>query len=146
MLDALAHQAKKLTGSQIHSEIGRNPWLHGQAVRLGAKARADYELYKEEHAVWLEAKKTAARIALEEEKAAGQLKKQISEAMIMDQVRASWPDEFMAKVKELKGFQAAVHALEKLPESFQMRSRALVAQKDMILALGAGVTGGKADG
>ena len=108
-----------------------------EANKLAAKARRDYELAKEEHEVWLEAKRTSARMALEQEKAEGLIKKQISDGMVMDQVRASWPDEYANAVEKLKDFQAAVHYVESHPEAVKIRARALDARKDIMLAVGA---------
>lgn len=110
---------------------------YAEANKLAAKARRDYELAKEEHEVWLEAKRTAARLALEQEKEEGRLKKQISDGMVLDQVRAAWPDEYAAAVEKLKDFQAAVHYVESLPEAVKIRARALDARKDIMLAVGA---------
>lgn len=107
------------------------------ANKLAAKARRDYELFKESHQSWLEVKKAAARIALEEEKKAGKLTKQITLDMIVDQVRATWPDEYVDAVAKLKGFQAAVHTLERLAEAWRARPRALSDMKDIVLKLGA---------
>ena len=107
------------------------------ADKLAAKARRDYELYKEAHQSWLEVKKAAARIALEEEKKASKLAKQITLDMITDQVRATWPDEYIDRMAKLKGFQAAVHTLEKLADAWKARPRTLSDMKDIVLKLGA---------
>lgn len=125
-----------ITGSRLIKELDQVAGLFHEAVRLGARARREYEIYKEEHATWLELKKSAARIALEREKKEKGWKKQITQDMVLDQVRSSWPDEYAEKVRQLRNFQAAVHELEALPDAVKMRARAIEAQRDMLLQLG----------
>lgn len=107
------------------------------ARTLAARARRDYEVYKEQHEAWMELKKSAARVALEEEKKEKELKKQITNDMIVDQVRATWPEEYLERFTRLKDFQASVHVLEELAETWKDRPRALQAMANMVLQLGA---------
>lgn len=124
------------TGSEIIQSLDRVSDLYVQAVRLSAKARAEYEVFKEDHAKWLEPLKTAARLSLEEMKKEKEHKKQISEAMVLDQVRGTWSEQYEKRVEDLKNYQAAVHSLEALPDALKMRARALSDMKDVLLATG----------
>lgn len=134
ILDVLKRSAK--TGSELLDMLDIIAARYVDAKRLAAKARIQYEEYKEDWAVWLEAKKTSARMALEEEKKEKDWKKQITQDMIMDQVRVTWETEYTKRFRRLKEFQAAVHELEALPEALNMRARALKEQKDILLATG----------
>lgn len=104
------------------------------ASRLKNRARREYELFKDVHKEWLEEKKTAARIALQEEKAAGKITKQITIDMVDDAVLAGWPDEYRKRKRELADFQAAVHTLEDLHEVWKSRARTLGDLKDLVIA------------
>lgn len=107
------------------------------AAKVEARARADYESYKEHHAEWLEDKKRAARKELEEAKKAQKLTKQITNDMIEDRVRSSVP-EYMDRKKEYLEFQAAVHVLSDLKEAWRIRAnRSLSDQKELIKLVGA---------
>lgn len=128
-------------GASIMDALDRVAGEYAEACKLKDRARLEYELYKENFEEFLEPKRTAALMALEEMKKEGKLKKTISEQMVMDYVRASWPTEYNDRFRKLKQFQAAVHSLEELPRAFQMRARALTDQKDLLLKLGAGVAG-----
>lgn len=129
------------TGSQVLAaldEVQENTLL---AKRLAERARLDYELEKEAHDLWLEERKSGALIALEAEKKAKDLKKQITIDMVLDQVRATWPREYLARVESLKRFGAAVHVLEELVELWRDRSRSLNKMADILLATGAAPRG-----
>lgn len=122
------------TAAELDARLDGIANLYVDAITLAARARADYEVFKEDHAVWLEAKKTASRIALEEEKEEKGWKKQITVDMILDQVRVTWKAEYQKRVEALKNFQAAVHQIEGLADAVKLRARALDAQKDLLLA------------
>lgn len=123
----------KLSLSQTLTALDRVQDNAFQAKRLGVRARRDYENFKEQHQTWLELKKSAARTALEQEKKEKALKKMITNDMIVDQVRATWPDEFIDWSVRLHDFQAAVHLLEALEGKWTERQRALVAMKDILM-------------
>jgi hypothetical protein len=124
------------SGSEILEALNRVQERLVLAKKLSSKARREYEIYKESYEGWLEMKKSAARVSLEEEKKSGALTKQITQDMILDQVRATWPDEYMSRVEKMKDFQAAVHVLEELSEAWRERARSLSAMKDIVLAYG----------
>lgn len=126
-----------VTGSKLLAALDTVQDRLKLADKLAAKARRDYELYKESYQSWFEVKKAAARIALEEEKKAGKFSKQITQDMIVDQVRATWPDEYIDQAARLKDFQAAVHTLEHLAAAWKARPRTLSDMKDIVLKLGA---------
>lgn len=136
--DVLRSMNGKHTGSSLMRLLDDVAEVYAESVRLGAKGRAEYEIYKEDYATWLEAKKSGARIALEEEKKEKGWKKQITQDMVLDQVRVTWPDEYEAKTRQLKEFQAAVHELEALPSAVQLRANALSRIKDIIEKIGSG--------
>lgn len=107
------------------------------AAKLEAKARADYEAFKEHHAEWLEDRSRVARMELEEAKKAQKLTKQITKDMVEDRVRSSTPD-YMERKKEYLEFQAAVHVLTDLKEAWRLRAnRSLSDQKELIKLVGA---------
>lgn len=125
------------TPSALARDLEHVALAFAEANKLSAKARRDYELAKEEHEIWLEAKRTAARMALEQAKEEGKIKKQISDSMVLDEVRANWPDEYAEEVRKLRDFQASVHYVESLPEAVRLKGRALDARKDIMIATGA---------
>ena len=106
------------------------------SVKVAVKARRDYDLFKEEFEIWLESKRTSAREALEIEKAEKGWKKQITDGMVMDQVRATWPDEYSTRANQLKSFQATAHFFEARPDVVKQRARALDGQREIMLAKG----------
>lgn len=123
-LNEFLHSPVARTFGAIDSVLERAGPMHDLAKQIETSVRADYEALKDVHATWLESKRTAARIALEEEKARGDLKKQISESMIMDVVRANWPDEYAVESKKLREMQALTHRVESLSESIRIHARA----------------------
>lgn len=106
------------------------------SVKIAVKARRDYDLFNEEFEIWLESKRTASREALEVEKAEKGWKKQITDGMVMDQVRATWPDEYSTRANQLKSFQATAHFFEARPDVVKQRARALDGQREIMLAKG----------
>ncbi len=139
----LASKAGQLSASEIEKLLDDSAEVGALADKLSARVRRDYELAKEEHAVWLEARKSAARTTLEEEKASGNLKKAISQDMVLDAVRASWPEDYGQRNKRLKDFQAAVHVLEMLPHRCQDRRNSVAKLADMMMARGTPTRGGR---
>ena len=129
------------TGTSLMAALDRIAGEYQDACQLKDRARMEYDLYKEDYETFLEPKRTVGLAALEEAKKKGELKKTISDAMVMDYVRAAWPAEYNARQKKLASFRAAVHTIEELPRAFQMRARALSDQKEMLMKLGAGVAG-----
>ncbi len=125
-----------LSLSEIEALLDQAAEVAHLADKIAAKARRDYELDKERHAVWMDGRKSSARTELEAAKAEGNLKKQISIDMILDLVRASWPEEHTAQVKRLKDFQGAVHTLEKLPKRCEDRRNSLAKMADSAMARG----------
>lgn len=125
------------TAGAMVVELNRIAHAHSESKRLAVRARRDYELAKEEHEIWLEAKRTSALQVLEAEKAEGKFKKQITERMVVDAVRAAWPDEFAEAKQRLADFQAATHHIESFAESLNIRARALGNIKDLMVATGA---------
>jgi len=126
-----------MSGSHLLSALASVNSNYVEACRLKNRARREYELYKVEWDTWLEEKKTAARQALEEEKAQKKFKKQIDIAMVNDQVRVTWPQDYRSRYSRCKDFQAAVHTLEDLAEAWKSQSRTLAAMKDLVLGMGA---------
>lgn len=103
------------------------PELLNLAHRLAEKARADYEDFKEQHEAWLEPRRTAVRAQLEDAKEKGAYKKSgaISDAIVMDAIRAEWPDEYLEGQRKWREYQAAVHVLESLPKTVQTKIEAV---------------------
>ncbi len=128
-------------GSALMDAFDRVATCYADACELKDRARYEYELYKEDFETWQEPKRTVALQEMEKAKKAGELKKTISDSMVMDWIRAAWPDEYRVRREKVLQFQAAVHTIEKLPDAFRMRAKALTDQKDMLLKLGAGVAG-----
>jgi hypothetical protein len=126
-----------VTGSHLMHALERCQSRVLLASKLKNKARRDYELFKVDHEQWLEVKKTSAMIALEEEKKEKELKKQITVDMIIDRVRATWPDEYRKRETKLRDFQSAVHTLEDLAEAWKQRSRDLGNLTSIIVSMGA---------
>lgn len=124
-----------ITGSELMRRLDRCAENCALAHKLKHKARAQYELYKEAHDEWMEPKKTASLEALEKEKKEKDLKKQITEGMIEDRVRATWSNEYRERIQRLKNFQAAVHELEDLHQTWIARGRHLESLKDLFKAL-----------
>lgn len=102
------------------------------AARLKNRARREYEIHKSIHEEWLEEKRAAAVKVLSEQKEAGTIRKQISEAMVTDFVRAHWPDDYRRRVQDLADMQAATHTVEDLYDTWRSRARALSDLKDLI--------------
>lgn len=100
------------------------------AIKLKHKARFDYEMDKHDYEAWLEEKKTEALLELENEKANGVFKKQITESMITGRVSTNHPQEFRDKKLELQRFRATVHSLEEWTKAFEARQRSLLGKKD----------------
>lgn len=113
------------TGAELQIELDRLPVTWQLASDLAARARADYEKEKERIAQEIEPMKDAATTSLNEEKAAGTLKKQITEAMVVDRVRAVFGDKYLALVQEQRELGAAVHVLEGHPQAIMLRLRSL---------------------
>lgn len=107
-----------------------------QAELLSARARRDYEVYKEAHESWLEVKKSAARLSLEEEKKQGNLKKTITNDMILDTVRSTWEQEYVERVTKLKDFQSAVHYVERLAQDWRGRPGTLSDLASQVRSMG----------
>lgn len=126
-----------LSAAEIDGLLDESADIGHLSDRLASKARRDYELAKERHEVWLESKRTASRQHLEAEKQRGSLKKQISNDMVLDYIRASWPAEYQERVARLKDFQAAVHTLEALPDRCRDRRNSLAKLADTAMARGA---------
>ena len=139
-LEEALSRGGQLTGSRLMQELDEVQSRYMDASKLRRKARLDYEVYKEVHAKWLEEKKAAALIALEEAKREKGLKKQITNDMILDQVRSTWSEEYREKTKKLRQFQAAVHVLEDLQDAWKSRSRTLSDLASLVLQLGPGAT------
>ena len=139
----LASKAGQLSASEIEKLLDDAAEVGALADKLSARARRDYELAKEEHAVWMEARKSAARTLLEEEKAAGNLTKKVTIDMVDDAVRANWPEDYAQRNKRLKDFQAAVHVLEMLPHRCQDRRNSVAKLADMTMARGTPTRGGR---
>jgi hypothetical protein len=129
------------TGMVLIGLLDEAPTRYYEACRLANRARRDYELFKVRHAEWMDKKKNAARLALEEEKKAGKLSKQITKDMIEDAVRQTWPGEYREHQEDYRGFQAAVHQMESLAEAWKRRITTLSHQKDLVLAYGASAKG-----
>jgi hypothetical protein len=123
----------ELTTSDVSRALERGPHYYAEASALASKGRADYERVKNAHEEWLESKRTAARMALEEEKAAAGWKKQITDSMVMDQVRVTWPDECAERFERLRNVAAAVHLLEALPKAVELRVQSLNKVADVTL-------------
>lgn len=102
------------------------------AARLKNRARREYEIHKSIHEEWLEEKRATAVKILSEQKEAGAIRKQISEAMVTDFVRAHWPDDYRRRIEDLTNMQAATHTLEDLYDTWRSRARALSDLKDLI--------------
>lgn len=132
-----------LTGSAILQALDRVQENFLLAAKLKNRSRREYELFKVEHEQWLEVKKTAARRALEDDKAEKKLTKQITQDMVIDAVRATWPDEYRLRETKVRDFQAAVHTLEDLAEAWKARARALGEMSSIVLSLGPTTVGGK---
>lgn len=135
-VSAYLHAEVERAASPLDAALERGAAMFDEAHALSSAARRNYELLKEEHETWLEAKRTAARMSLEEAKSRGDIKKQITIDMVLDQVRAAWPDEYASKVRELRDVQAAVHRLEALPEAVRIRVRALEARVEIVKMTG----------
>lgn len=115
-------------------EVGR---MFALALKLRDKSRRDYEIFKVEHGIWLEERKSVARAQLEEEKREKKLTKQITVDMVTDAVRGAWPEESRIHETKLRDFQAAVHYCESLPEAVQTTGRALDSSIKLYGQLGA---------
>lgn len=130
-----ALRAPTQTGSALIAAFDRVGADYAEACKLRERARLDYETYKIDFDEWMEAKKAASRMALEELKKEKKLSKAPTEAQVKDNVIATWPDEYRRRVRDLKAFEAAVETLRKMPDAFQVRARALAGQKDLLLKL-----------
>lgn len=115
------------------------------ASKLKNRARREYEMYKVAHEAWLEPKKAVALEQLEQEKKEKELKKQITEGMVLDKVRGSWPAEVRDRERRLRDFQAAVHTLEDLAEIWKRRSYSLANLKELVLTINPRTVRGKED-
>lgn len=135
LLVELRPSLKQMTGSELMTALDRVTDNIRLAHSLKNKARAEYELYKEAHAEWLEPKRSSALIALEKDKKEQELKKQITEAMIDARVVATWPEEYRPRIQKLKSLQAAVHELEDLHETWKSRGNRLSDLKDLFKSL-----------
>lgn len=124
----------QISGAELMTAIDRVQEDLVQAHRLANKARREYELYKLAHESWLEEKKAAALLALEQSKAEKKLTKQITDGMIVDAVMVTWPDEYTDRIQRLKGFQAAVHQIEALSTAYAGRARSLGDLKDLVIS------------
>lgn len=125
---------KQISGGELMEAIDRVQSDYVQASRLANKARREYELYKVAHESWLEEKKAAALVGLEDLKAQKKLTKQITESMLNEAVMSTWPDDYAGRLDKLKSFQAAVHQIEALSTAYGARARSLSDLKELVLA------------
>lgn len=140
-LEASLREESK-TGTSLMKSLDRVAYDYAEACKLRERARYEYELFKLDYEEWLEAKRTASRRGLQELKKEKKLTGTITEKAVSENVIATWPDEYRRRTGELKRFEAAVETLRKLPDAFQVRARALQEQKDLLMKLGTGVSGG----
>lgn len=109
-LDILSKRRDAASVGEVNAAWLRNA---SDALRLAVRARADYEMQKEDFNQWMEPRRAAALEAINKEQAAGEHKgKRMSDKWITDRVAADHPDDLYTWKRTIRELQAATHQLE----------------------------------